>query len=313
MSTATKLSLLAQTKEAQRIKLGLAKSVPFSAYVDYMKKVDPKLSANFVTNTYAKSGVASTFADAFTFNRAGKAWLVKDTGLIEYGVDVPRFDAGLLIEREATNVCLGSNAGNTDGSGIATLVANNDFGGLVPEITECSVNPNNVGIVRYSYQFLTEPYAPTLSAYVRTDTGKDIVGFSISSQNDSFFSYNSITGEINHVSSKNKVTVSEYKDWMHLTVECLGVNGYFLHLPYALLTDANDSLYIALRQAEFGEASSYIKTTTAPVTRPADFIQSKVTTGTTITGDWDSTLNLSISNGQIVHTGYGRIRSLEIN
>ena len=41
MSTATKLSLLAQTKESQRIKLGLATSVPFSAYVNHIPKWSP--------------------------------------------------------------------------------------------------------------------------------------------------------------------------------------------------------------------------------------------------------------------------------
>lgn len=38
-----------------------------------------------------------------------------------------------------------------------------------------------------------------------------------------------------------------------------------------------------------------------------------VGTATSITGDWDSTLTLSIVEGELVHSGYGRIRSLEIN
>ena len=58
--------------------------------------------------------------------------------------------------------------------------------------------------------------------------------------------------------------------------------------------------------------SSFILTGATPVTRPADYLLNKIT-GTTITGDWDSTLTLSIVAGQLVHSGYGRIRSLEIN
>ena len=58
--------------------------------------------------------------------------------------------------------------------------------------------------------------------------------------------------------------------------------------------------------------SSFIKTEATPVTRPADYLLNNIT-GTTVTGDWDSTLNLSIASGNLVHSGYGRIRSLEIN
>ena len=115
MTIADKLTLLANTKEALRAKLKLAKSVPFSKYPDYVNWQNaPSIPnkafyADFTNDRYVKDGVPCSFKDLFTFSRAGKAWLVKDTGLQEYAADVPRLDNGLLIEQSATNLATHSN------------------------------------------------------------------------------------------------------------------------------------------------------------------------------------------------------------
>ena len=77
-------------------------------------------------------------------------------------------------------------------------------------------------------------------------------------------------------------------------------------------SEDKDTVSFALLTGTITDNSSVIPTGDVLVTRPADFLINKIT-GTTVTGDWDSTLNLSIVNGKLVHSGCGRIRSLEIN
>lgn len=272
---------------------------------------DPLLSANFTTGTYKASGAAKTFADLFTFTRAGKAWLVKDTGLQEYAADVPRFDNGLLIEQESTNYATGSSLGNTDGNSVASFVASDTFKPAVDTVLSVASNPNNVRTNRYTYVYPSTGVS-ALSAYFKPDNNTNDVGFDTMASNSRYLRYNLASGVLNTGTSgvgNKKATM--YNGWAFLSVEDIPV--FTSHIAYKCDVSADTlGMKLALRQLEVTRVSSYIKTTTAPVTRPADFIQTKVT-GTTVTGDWDSTLTLSIVAGNLVHSGYGRIRSLEIN
>ena len=276
--------------------------------------LQPKLQADFITGTYKANGEAKTFADLFTFNRAGKAWLVKDVGLVEYAIDEPRFDDGLLIERESTNLQMANALGGGDAMSVSEFIDDATFGALVPRVTNVRPHPSNPIATRQSYHFLLgTPYEPTLSAYMRTDAGTEDLYLGTTSgkySRTSSMGYNPVTGVIEH-NPNNKAVAHRYGDWSFLGVECLIENDYFLHVPAAIVAEDYDSLYIALRQSEYGELSSYILTDASPVTRPSDYLLAN-TTGTTVTGDWDSTLTLSIVNGQLTHSGYGRIRSLEI-
>lgn len=270
------------------------------------------IEADFTTGTYKVNGAAKSFADLFTFNRAGKAWLVKDTGLQEYDIDVPRFDNGLLIERESTNYMSNAVPMASDGTSNFVFAANTDFGILVPNVLELSVNPDLIYSTRYAYQNL--PVVPTTwSVYLRAPSDA-LIGFGGDGDGvhtAMYAIYNQITGELIPTDKPVISTVTPYKGWYKITA-MREDNPTSLFLIYAKTGSINDVLEVALKQAEFGEVSSYILTSDSPVTRPADYLLNKIT-GTTVTGDWDSTLTLSIVNGNLVHSGYGRIRSLEIN
>jgi len=263
-----------------------------------------KISADFTTGTYKADGAAKTFADLFTFSRAGKAWLVKDTGLQEYAVDVPRFDSGLLIEKEATNLVVNSNASNIVKPYMSTCISSVDalskFGIVDANKVVSTATTATYAGLRASY---IHPHTPkqgeflSLQAKVRNNSTSDTLIihsnqgdmlFNIAPQVSNLYTFNGIEGngigivQLQFRAMKNTFDSHINTTWAHLQIE----NGVI--------------------------SSSYIPTTTTPVTRPADYLLNKIT-GTTVTGDWDSTLTLSIVAGKLVHSGYGRIRSLEIN
>lgn len=272
----------------------------------------PKLQADFTTGTYKASGAAKTFADLFTFTRAGKAWLVKDTGLQEYAADIPRLDDGLLIEQSATNLLSSTTGILLTGLTISGSATKEDLSdgfhyldsSLTAElgsIYALSTTVKNNGVNRFS---LTQTLGGNRSVFLNIPSG----GIAQSALEYGYT--HTLHGQYNRLSAPFKAYAS-------------GIRG--LRLFYSRLYDGanyNDakykgdgasSLHIINMQAEIGQlTTSPIPTTTSPVTRPADFLLNKIT-GTAVTGDWDSTLTLSIVAGQLVHSGYGRIRSLEIN
>lgn len=236
-----------------------------------------KISADFVTGEYRASGVIKTFNEVFTFNRAGKAWLVKESGLVEYAVDMPRLDNGLLIEQSATNLIFHSSLPNVG-----------------------TFNRYNAVFGANYWQKQTTGQAARLNPAT-----------AISAKQNHVISIGSIDGDFS----------AAYLSSQSVPLTKIGA------VSYGFLDTALDSRLSGIQwldventqkpkyvQVEVGtKPTSFIKTeNTTSVTRPADFLSSKITTGSTLTGDWDSTLTLSISNGQIVHSGYGRIRSLEI-
>jgi len=237
----------------------------------------PKLQADFTTGTYKADGAAKTFADLFTFTRAGKAWLVKDTGLQEYAADAPRLDRGLLIEQGATNISV--NISNYNIVAGATKVKLEDGYTRFTKDTNASLI--------YTYP----PYIPDVtyiySLYVRAVINANV---DIITQSTPFSQSHTL------IALEKKLLTLGLK---RATVTHVGLQASSIDVLYA--------------QLELGNiVTTPIITNTTPVTRPADFLLNKIT-GTTVTGDWDSTLNLSIVAGKLVHSGYGRIRSLEIN
>lgn len=235
----------------------------------------PKLQADFTTGTYKADGAAKTFVDLFTFTRAGKAWLFKDTGLQEYATDVPRLDNGLLIEQSATN------------------------------LISYSSLPNVSSINRYNTVFeggLWKKETAGLSARLNPGTVNSLKkNHVISMESVGEFSEAIISGQIVQLTKVGRVSFG---------VVDTAIDGGLSGVRWAADEDTQKPKYV---QLEAGiKPTSLIVTDTTPVTRPADYLLNKIT-GTTVTGDWDSTLTLSIVNGNLVHSGYGRIRSLEIN
>lgn len=247
----------------------------------------PKLQADFTTSTYTVNGASKTFADLFTFNRASKAWLVKDTGLQEYAADIPRFDNGLLIEKEATNYARWS---------------------FLPENGEFSRKqgvyfPTSLGMWKKSTSALSALYVNSLEVL----TG-DVVGSVCAAEGQGNVSFNRMVFD-NVIASTSKLAntnVFYYKSSSGITTSNSGI-------IWDIVENVSSSSAPMYFQIEKGNIpTSPIKTTAAPVTRLADILSLK-TKATSIKGDWDSTLTLSIVGGQLVHSGYGRIRSLEIS
>lgn len=290
----------------------------------------PKLQADFTTGTYKSNGASKTFADLFTFNRAGKAWLVKDTGLQEYEADVPRFDNGLLIEQSATNFILQSQNMSDDYwfKDTVTVTGNTVKQDTTNGLHRISSRYRSVPQYNHtrSQSLLVNPKTTQFIGF-GADSGSSANGvFIVNTLDLSYFSANTLG--ISYIDSS--VKIKKIGDLLHIsyTVQDIGswdttANSVAAIKFYKELSGAAASRFfvgdgttnfevIAVDAKEENQVSSMIPTTATPVTRPADFLLNKIT-GTTVTGDWDSTLTLSIVAGQLVHSGYGRIRSLEIN
>lgn len=336
MTIANKLDLLEQTKEALRAKLKLDKSIPFSKYPDYVNwNTAPSVPnkafyADFINDRYVKDGVPCGFKDLFTFTRAGKAWLVKETGLQEYAADVPRFDNGLLIEQSATNFILQSqNMSNSywvkDTVTVTGNTVKQDTTNGLHKISSPSRSVPQYNHTR-SQSLLVNPKTTQFIGF-GADASSSANGVFIVNTNNLSYLRSNASG-INYIDSSIKI--KKIGDLLHIsyTVQDTGTwdaiaNSVATIKFYKELSGAVASRQfigdgvtnfevIAVDAKVENQVSSMIPTTTTPVTRPDDFLLNKIT-GTTVTGDWDSTLNLSIVDGQLVHSGYGRIRSLEIN
>ena len=210
----------------------------------------------------------------------------------EYAADVPRLDNGLLIEQAATNSWLYS----TDFSGAVlgtavTIKSSGVTGGYAARLPQVAVN----GSIRRTLGVKTNLI--TLSFYVDNQQDSAVrTRFTIGGQNPLPFIYTPLKG-LQYVSDSATGT-SDF-------------SGFQVYYP--TVEDITKYIDVHMAQLEDGAIrTSMVKTASTPVTRPADYLLNKIT-GTTVTGDWDSTLTLSIVAGNLVHSGYGRIRSLEIN
>ena len=291
-----------------------------------------KLVADFTTGTYKSNGVTKTFADLFTFTRAGKAWLVKETGLQEYAADVPRFDNGLLIEHSATNFVLQSQnmsdsywdkSAVTVTGNIIKQDTSNEFHKLtspsrsVPQYNHTRsqtilIKPNNTRYLGLNAQSGTAQFGVVVF---------DLVSMLIDSSFGSSFGVEYLDNTIAIKKLGNLISLSyvvrDIGVWDSTSSSLLNMQFYKeFNSSITSRRFVGDGVtnfeVIAVDAKEENQVSSMIPTTTTPVTRPADYLLNNIT-GTTVTGDWDSTLNLSIVAGKLVHSGYGRIRSLEIN
>lgn len=301
MTIADKLTLLANTKEALRAKLKISKSIPFSKYPDYIDWASaPSIPnkafyADFTNDRYVKDGVPCGFKDLFTFTRAGKAWLVKESGLQEYATDVPRLDNGLLIEQSATNYHPDSliTKAAQDFTGVS-LIAGGGF----------KIPANNKATAVYSSRYTGADIPLTASTLLLGST-KPKVYPDTSSE---FYMRMGVAFNYTYIEAAHGGWVVSAQK---LTGNTNVLMGVVRPSNYDTSRDLNFK-YFQVESPALIRGTTLIVTNTTPVTRPADFLLNKIT-GTTVTGDWDSTLNLSIVAGNLVHSGHGRIRSLEIN
>lgn len=290
----------------------------------------PLLEADFTTDTYKVRGSSKTFADLFTFNRAGKAWLVKETGLQEYAADVPRLDNGLLIEQSATNFILQSqNMSDSYWVKDAVIVTGNtvkqDTENGLHRISSASRSVPQYDHTR-SQSLLVNPKTTQFIGFGADGNTSSVGVFIVNTSNLTYLMTNAT--KANYIGSSVKIkkignllhisyTVQDTGNWDTIGNSVATIK-FYKELSGAQASrqfigdGVTDFEVIAVDAKEENQVSSMIPTTATPVTRPADYLLNNIT-GTTVTGDWDSTLNLSIVAGQLVHSGYGRIRSLEIN
>lgn len=291
-----------------------------------------KISADFTTGTYNSNGAAKTFADLFIFNRAGKAWLVKDTGLQEYAADVPRFDNGLLIERSATNFILQSqNMSDSYWVKDAVTVTGNIIKQDTSSARHRLISPSR-SVPQYNHtRSQTLLIKPNNTRYLGLNAQSgaaqngvavfDLVSLLTDSGTSNTVDIEYLANTIKIKKLGNLISLSyvvrDTGSWNTASHSLLNMQFYkefnSTSASRLFVGDGTTNFeVIAVDAKEENQVSSMIPTTTTPVTRPADFLLNNIT-GTTVTGDWDSTLTLSIVAGKLVHSGYGRIRSLEIN
>lgn len=330
MSIADKLTLLASTKEAQRVALQLSPSTAFSKYVDYFKWYgepipQAKIVADFENNRYLANGEPSSFDELFGFSRASSAWLIKPDGVHEFLPDVPRFNDGLLIEESSANIILHSGrSGNMFiGTDDSATVSYSTEKVLAPFTSTLKVLPKILGndvSVAYIYDSTTglptsgSEVSDSFLLYADELLMKEIATVANSG---STIIKNVNTGALSSQSDKNlSVSYKKIGIWHKLSVASTkaGASALFLISADPKSKSVVMPFYITCQQREAGYPSSYIPTGASTVSRSDEYLYNLTeTTGTTITGDWDKTLSLSIVGGYIEHTGYGTIRRLEIN
>lgn len=268
------------------------------------------IEVDFVAGTYSKDGVSKTFDDLFTFNRAGKAWLVNDSGLQEFAANAPRFDGGLLIEQSATNAISYSSDITRWASDGGTAIKADNIGYTVTQTdTSRGIFSSDPDIVVGQARMLSSYIKKTQTDAYVTLTGR---GQYVSRLSATINTKNGVVSRSTEVTDITVVSVGEYYLLRFKTTN----GGSPPQLRLAKTDSAGDYVVgdytVGMVTHSSGTVySSFILTGATPVTRPADFLSAAVT-GTTVTGDWDSTLTLSIVDGQLVHSGYGRIRTLEI-
>lgn len=278
------------------------------------------VQANFVTGEYALNGATKTFADLFTFNRAGKAWLVKESGLVEYAVDVPRFDNGLLIEQSATSysvpyedIVMGDSTTRTANTYKTIAV---DSRGTFLQFNPVRAYPagvpalpawNNTVITKAVKVVGTgnnQQVAITARGEYRSSFARLKADFSVAGTG-ARYEYNYLYSVVSGFTATSGGELF-YPSQMTVLWGDIAADASTLPKVGATL-DILDFQYVKGTHPStlIGDKSA------SSITRPADFIATKITTGSTLTGDWDATLNLTLVNGQLSWTGYGKIRRLE--
>lgn len=259
---------------------------------------EPLLVADFTTGTYKASGEDKTFEDLFTFNRAGKAWVNDNNGdLIEFNADEPRISNGLLIEEELTNYALVDTNRTTSIHKLTSLAdsktkieAIRDYSGQILPETSTPEYPagQNAGSDKYIYR----------SVYVHETNRGLLLG------RNGDISRRATPGRfIKTTNGAGNVLHRQYR---------MGVGTFRFSTVTSVLGDYaiySSQMYCLVDSPSF--VAEPILAASSPVTRPADYLSINVI-GKTVTGDWDSTLKISIVDGQLVHSGYGRIRKLEV-
>ena len=276
----------------------------------------PIMVADFVSQQYELSGKEVGFDNIFDFRRAGKAWLIKDDGLQEYAIDVPRFDSGLLIEQAATNLLAdsllqaGTNSFDTKG-GIYTTANDTLLNkGLVYTLFP---HPENIGTYLYKSLVITDEREAQMSLYLSKNNGNTDI--KIGSQDDESALIVGM-GRSNFLLESTKIdSLMRVSGDAMTSGDAQGTRSRGL-VRYTRQTDSNGDMQIRALQLEDGNTpSSLIVTDQAATTRPADFLNFNgniIIGGNYISGDWDDTLQLSIVDGQLVHSGHGQIRRLEV-
>ena len=235
---------------------------------------------DFVGQTYIKDGQPTGFSDIFAFNRATKAWIQKPTGIVEFAEDVPRFDDGLIIERESTNYVSYSFLPET---GVNYLK-----GGVVFSDGYWTLIPSDPDVYLYP-----RPYPPAIPvgavASLGTTTPAD-------------FSYITVNGYLNEVTQEGLVNYAIVDSVNNLS-------------PFGAVLDGVNTLgAVQLQYLQLEEGSvptSPIKTQGAPVTRAADVLKC-VNPILGVNGDWDSGLSVRAVSGELIISGSGRIRSMTV-
>ena len=326
MSIATKLALLANTKENLRVSLGLSKDVPFSQYagnVPWTGDVIPATGTvfDFQKNRYAKDGKAVYLDYISEFIRLSSATKWQNGQLVEVQNDIPRIsEEGLLNEEQRTNLVPYSDvsAGKWAHGGNHTTGVATGMPGILA--TGVRLVHNGEGPATYNYYQQLEPIPEvthTLSLFIRYEDGRDIVG--------------EFGAPGSEGSSLNPFTIVINGRAMSLSaLKIQAVGGGVLRLSASITPsdtvmrgwgllirpqhkEGLPPLYVTGYQIEVGSfPSSYIPTNGTPATRAPDILNIPLLPTQSLTGDWDAGVTYSVAGGTATFTGHGYIRNITV-
>lgn len=266
----------------------------------------PLIEANFLTNEYKLEGKRSTFEEIFEFSRAGKAWMVTDLGLQEYLIDKPRIDKGLLIETQTTNEVTIPYL-NINRNGL--IITQKDKGNFILEVqTDWKKDQLESLFNEYPVGYPTDLYGKYISC-----------GFYIYNTNtQALIAGNGVRGSGLHIGTEGLLyypptilnSTSSFRRRIGLGNYDQNLSRYYANRGEYL--EFSHLYYYVLNSPDYNPTP--IINDIAKTTRPSDYLllKNEYSKAIRVKGDWDITLELEIVEGQLLHTGYGKIRRLEI-
>lgn len=318
MSIATELQRILATKKDLRNALNIDDSVPFSQYAAHIPwhgETPPASTRffDFVGNRYSADGFPALLSSlGITFTRLSSATQWKDGVLVGVAANVMRLDKtkGLLIEPQRTNISRPSEGASAVGFGAIPPVVTNviqDFGG------------RDVVVPRSIFAAgTTSGYAgrSDLGSLAYTEVGKYYRG-SIYAKgvSNGLYIYHAGNGGRGVISTGFSTTDKFQRVYSDTLLE--GWAGPQRLVAMKNSPESTGDVSITGAQLEDvgslgGLASSYIKTTSAPVTRSPDILNIPLLPSQTITGDWDAGVTYSLAGDIATFTGHGYIRNIVV-
>lgn len=268
-----------------------------------MLKSKHRIKLDFEAGDYRENGFVTPLTDVVTFIRLSAATDFVDGSLLNYAAGVPRISSnGLLIEPQATNLLKSSEVIGTGWGVIRTSVGT--AVGATPATSSGTyttlartVNDSYIQQELLKFPVATEVFTTTHAS----DFVNGIPSIDIVKSTSPFTFYNSKL-LADGIASTSSTIVPELQDFRYrVRLQGGGASGDLA------------GFNLGANQLEVGGRTSYIPTGSTPATRSPDSLVIPISPTETISGDWDSGISYTISAGEAIFTGHGRIRSIYVS